>query len=237
MGTNKRYADSIDRRMNARITESETRGHAPVSLTTEELELTTQPLTRTPIPKLRWGEATGLRIENVDALRRRVLVAENAVNVGSQLIVGTPKSHESRSVPFPQFLLPLIQAERRSKGSRDLLFGNGLSHLRPSNSNGGWFNGAVARSRAIDPTFPELSPHDLRHTAASLAISAGANVKAVQRMLGHASAAMTLDVYGDLFEDDLDAVSVRLDTARSESFVGDSWGLGPDETGKAPESQ
>ena len=86
----------------------------------------------------------------------------------------------------------LIEAERRSKGSRDLLFGNGLSHLRPSNSNGGWFNGAVARSRAIDPTFPELSPHDLRHTAASLAISAGANVKAVQRMLGHASAAMTL---------------------------------------------
>jgi len=38
-------------------------------------------------------------------------------------------------------------------------------------------------------------------------------------------------------KDDLDAVSVRLDTARSESFVGDSWGLGPDETGKAPESQ
>lgn len=37
-------------------------------------------------------------------------------------------------------------------------------------------------------------PHDLRHTTASLAISTGANVKAVQRMLGHASAAMTLDV-------------------------------------------
>lgn len=73
----------------------------------------------------------------------------------------------------------------------------------------------------MDPAFPGLSPHDLRHTAASLAISAGANVKAVQRMLGHVSAAMTLDVNGDLFEDDLDAVSERLDTARSESFVGD----------------
>ncbi len=36
-----------------------------------------------------------------------------------------------------------------------------------------------------------LTPHELRHTAASLAVSAGANVKAVQRMLGHASAAMT----------------------------------------------
>ncbi len=43
-------------------------------------------------------------------------------------------------------------------------------------------------------------------------MSAGANVKAVQRMLGHASAAMTLDRYADLFDDDLDAVAERLDT-------------------------
>ena len=60
---------------------------------------------------------------------------------------------------------------------------------------------------------PGLTPHDLRHTAASLAVQAGANVKAVQRMLGHASAAMTLDVYTSLFNDDLDAVADRLDAA------------------------
>ena len=59
---------------------------------------------------------------------------------------------------------------------------------------------------SADPTFPRITAHDLRHTAASLAISAGANVKAVQRMLGHASAAMTLDVYADLFDSDVDAV-------------------------------
>ena len=41
----------------------------------------------------------------------------------------------------------------------------------------------------------------------------GANVKAVQRMLGHAKASMTLDVYADLFDDDLDAVADQLDTA------------------------
>ena len=56
-----------------------------------------------------------------------------------------------------------------------------------------------------------LTPHEMRHTAASLAISAGANVKAVQRMLGHASAAVTLDVYSDLFDGDLDTVSAALD--------------------------
>jgi len=54
---------------------------------------------------------------------------------------------------------------------------------------------------------PRVTAHALRHTAASLAISAGANPKVVQRMLGHASAAMTLDVYADLFECDLDAVA------------------------------
>jgi hypothetical protein len=58
----------------------------------------------------------------------------------------------------------------------------------------------------------------LRHTAASLAVSAGANVKAVQRMLGHASAAMTLDRYADLF-DDLDAVAERLDAVARASGV------------------
>ena len=58
-------------------------------------------------------------------------------------------------------------------------------------------------------------PKDLRHTAASLAISAGANIKAVQRMLGHASAAMTFDTCADLFDDDLDAVADQLHRAAS----------------------
>lgn len=48
-------------------------------------------------------------------------------------------------------------------------------------------------------------------------MQAGANVKAVQRMLGHASAAMTLDVYAGLFGDDLDAVADRLDEAAARA--------------------
>jgi hypothetical protein len=55
------------------------------------------------------------------------------------------------------------------------------------------------------------------HTAASLAIAAGANVKAVKSMLGHASAAMTLDVYAGLFTDDMDAVAELLDAAVSQA--------------------
>jgi integrase len=72
---------------------------------------------------------------------------------------------------------------------------------------------------AIAVGLPRLVPHELRHTAASLAIASGANVKAVQSMLGHASAAMTLDRYSHLFEDALEAVADRLDTARERSVV------------------
>lgn len=60
-----------------------------------------------------------------------------------------------------------------------------------------------------------LTPHGLRHTAASLAVASGASVKAVQRMLGHKDAAMTLNVYADLFDDELDDVAYRLDGAIS----------------------
>lgn len=44
-------------------------------------------------------------------------------------------------------------------------------------------------------------------------------MKAVQRMLGHASAAMTLETYADLFDDDLDDVAAALSRARSSTIV------------------
>ncbi|MBO0979907.1 site-specific integrase [Microbacterium sp. SD291] len=178
---------------------------------------------------LRWGEATGLRVKHVDALRRRVNVEENAVLVGGVIHIGTPKTHEARSVPYPEFLALPVAKLCEGKSRDDLLFGDGLVHMRLPNSVKGWFAGAVnrvleveakaaavAKSRGEEEParMPRVTPHDLRHTAASLAISAGANVKAVQRMLGHASASMTLDTYADLFDDDLDSVAIALDQAR-----------------------
>ncbi|WP_458107454.1 tyrosine-type recombinase/integrase [Arthrobacter sp. R3-55] len=64
-----------------------------------------------------------------------------------------------------------------------------------------------------------IAPRDLRHSAVGLAVSAGASVKAVQKVLGHSSAAMTLDVYADLFDGDLDSVSDALDHAVSLAGV------------------
>lgn len=161
---------------------------------------------------LSWGEATGLRVRSVNRLRRRFVIEENAVMIAYEIHVGTPKTHEKRSVPYPERLALMIEQACAGKGPEGLLFGDGDNHMRNSGAQG-WFADAVRRAQAVDPSIPRLTPHDLRHTAASLAISSGANVKAVRRMLGHASAAMTLDTYADLFDDDLDAVASRLNDA------------------------
>ena len=64
-----------------------------------------------------------------------------------------------------------------------------------------------------------VTPHELRHTAASLAIASGADVKVVQQMLGHKSATMTLDQYGHLFGDRLDVVADAMDAAREKALA------------------
>lgn len=90
--------------------------------------------------------------------------------------------------------------------------GNYAQPPRASAKSRSWFK------NALDKMEFRLTPHDLRHTAASLAVSSGANVKAVQRMLGHKSAAMTLDVYSDLFDSDLELVADSLDAARAKAL-------------------
>ncbi|NKZ77515.1 tyrosine-type recombinase/integrase [Rhodococcus hoagii] len=168
---------------------------------------------------LRWGEAIGLRVKHLDLLRKRLHVVDNAVQVNMEMHVGTPKSHTTRWVPVPEFLVTELARECEGKRREDLVFpGRDGEYQRRSVSFTGWFTKAVEKSGV-----PRVTPHDLRHTAASLAVSAGVNVKALQRMLGHASAAMTLDTYADLFDDDLEAVGSALDQARSAASVGKTW--------------
>jgi len=90
--------------------------------------------------------------------------------------------------------------------------------LRASN-----FRRDVFASAAADASLAGVTPHALRHTAASLAIASGANVKVVQQMLGHKSATMTLDLYGHLFDSELDDIADRLDAAArtSSEFLAD----------------
>lgn len=117
-------------------------------------------------------------------------------------------------MPFPAALTDELAALMVGKGRDEFVFTDlrgGV--LRNSNWRARVFEPAVTTCQKTDESFPSISPHDLRHTAASLAVSAGANVKAVRRMFGHAKASMTLDVYCDLFDEDLDDVAANLDAA------------------------
>lgn len=172
---------------------------------------------------LRWGEAAALRPADIDFLRRRVVLHRNAVTVGRRTHVGTLKSGHSRTVALAPFVVDELAVTCEGKGRDDLIWpARDGGYLGPPASNKSWLSGAVDRCRVADETFPQITAHALRHTAASLAISSGANAKVVQRMLGHASAAMTLDVYADLFDDDLSGVAQKLD-----ENVGKMWARRP----------
>jgi integrase len=159
---------------------------------------------------LRWGEAVALDWSTVDLRRRRVKVEAAASEVGGRLEWGTPKTHESRTV-----VIPRLVSDRLGPSGDGLVFTAPKGGpLRQSNFRRDvWLPACEASGMPAG-----LLVHDLRDTAASLAISAGASIKAVQRMLGHASAAMTLDTYGSLFDEDLEVLADRLD----ERYGGDT---------------
>jgi integrase len=104
----------------------------------------------------------------------------------------------------------------------DLVFcGHDGGYLPRPKSSTGWFQAAVTKTKV-----QAITPHDLRHTCASLAVSAGVTVLALQRMLGHTAAKVTLDTYADLFDDDLDAVANTLHCRFSPQNVAKMWPRG-----------
>lgn len=161
---------------------------------------------------IRWGEAIALRVRDIDAAKRRLHISANAVEVQGEIHLGTPKSHNGRLVPVPAFLAAELLDVTASLDREALVFpaadGGYMRRVRSSEGSKSWFKTALKLSG-----LPPMTIHDLRHTAASLAVQSGANVKTIQRMLGHTSAAMTLDVYSDLFDTDLDEVSTAMDEA------------------------
>jgi integrase len=149
---------------------------------------------------LRIGEALALRIGDVDFLKRRVQVARTVKEVdGKGLVVGPTKTGKIRSVALPAFLveeLSLHIARLEDKTQDALLFPAPRGgFVRENNWRKSVFYPACEQAKIT----PRPHVHDLRHTAASLSIAAGAHPKAIAEMLGHANITMTLDLYGHLF--------------------------------------
>lgn len=144
---------------------------------------------------LRFGELAGLRRERVDLMRRRVDVSEIVVEVRGHHHHGPPKTRAGRrSVPIPSFLVDELAAWTAGQGAGDLVF--------PA-PEGGPLRASAFRRRVWQPAIESaglvpLRPHDLRHTAVTLWLAAGASAKEVAVWAGHASVATVLDRYGHL---------------------------------------
>lgn len=161
---------------------------------------------------LRWGEATALRAKDIDLERKRLKVVKAFSYPGGKRVEKDAKTHEKRTVPYPALMEEDLKKliEGKSPNDRVFLTETG-SIINPSNfRNREYVPAKKAAAEILEAPFPNVRVHDLRHTAASLAVKSGANVKAVQRMLGHKSAKMTLDTYADLFDDDLDEVAEKM---------------------------
>ena len=187
---------------------------------------------------LRWGEAVSLRVADVQD--RRLVIHKNATGGTT----GTPKGGDHRTLVLAQYVVDELAITVAGKADSDLIWPSQTGgHLKPPGSHDSWLSGAVRRCQRIaeaariaeqkaevdrklqTPVFPRITAHDLRHTAASLAVQSGANVKVIQRMLGHKSAAMTLDVYADHLTTTT-AAADKLD----QSVLGKLWAPAP-ETG------
>jgi integrase len=122
---------------------------------------------------LRWGELVALTTRRIDLARRRIEVVEAITEVHGRVVVGTTKTCQRRSVPIPRFLADELADHLTGKAHGDLVF---------TAPEGGVLRNTNFRPRFFDPAAEKvgllgLTPHELRHTAASLAIAAGANAK------------------------------------------------------------
>jgi len=181
---------------------------------------------------LRAGELMALRWENVDVAGRKIQVVEQFDKESGPGAVKQPKTTAGRrAVSMPLTVVDALKAhaalmrnetvqmpvlrlvKSAAADTESLASMTGLVFTGPTGKmvNLNRFRDTVWKKAFAAAGLEHMRIHDMRHTAASLAIKAGADVKVIQRMLGHASAAMTLDTYGHLMPGQAEAVADRLD--------------------------
>ena len=160
----------------------------------------------------RFGEVAELRWRDINLDKLRVRVSRSVTLVDNKFVIGSPKGGKARTVSLPAFVAELLTP----RGADTLVFPDSAGGwMRGTNVRRRWWSQAVAAAQLFPRTEGDLvvydfKLHELRHTAASLAIQAGANIKVLQNMLGHESAGLTLDRYGHLYGSDVEAVGVAI---------------------------
>jgi len=178
---------------------------------------------------LRPEELCGLRVCDVDFARHVIHVSQTVLPVhsldseGFGLVTGPPKtSAGDRRIPIPPWLcgdLAAMVSARRG--------GNGRAGTQPKNEflfqtrYGNPLNRDKLREKVIRPALrdaglPEsFRTYDLRHSHASVLMDLGVNLLALAQRMGHSDPAMTLRLYGHLFEGTQVQLSKKIDELRA----------------------
>lgn len=178
---------------------------------------------------LRWGELAGLRVERVDPLRRTIRVEEQLVEVNGHVRFGPPKTKAGRrTVSMPPTIARMLGEHMSSPAVRSsgLVFPTLTGRpMRRSNFRKVW-----GRATAV-VGIEGLVFHELRRTAAALAIAQGAHPLAIRDRLGHSSITVTMDTYGGLFPSLDEAIAEGLEAVLAESLVSQACPSGVPVTG------
>lgn len=180
---------------------------------------------------MRAGELLGLRWPAVDWQAGTIHVGEQVQWIAGKPEPGPPKS-KSRLVPVPPFVLAALRRhQQRQTFARQAagLYWQEQGLVFPT-ADGRPQRRAVWlvrwRKLAAAAGLPRFSLHDLRRSYATLARQAGAGLEVVQQTMGHATSAMTLDVYRQVQPADREAARQQLETF-----------LAPPEASSAPPSE
>ena len=147
---------------------------------------------------LRRGECFGLQWKDIDFKNHLLHVERNVTYTSkSGVCVGLPKTETGiRTVPLTNEMVSLLEEYKKESGiavkGSMFLFHSAKSHYQPQEPT--HLTKHLKRfMKRIN--LPDMSPHDLRHTCASLLIQGGVDVRSVQDVLGHADASTTLNFY------------------------------------------
>lgn len=160
---------------------------------------------------LRPSEALGLTIDRIDFNKKEISVDRQLSRDNTMVFTDKLKTEASyRVIPLAGELERIIKEHIAAYGlgPEGLLFHNRLGQILRYKDASVTFRKAA---RKIGMKERE-GMHVLRHTFASTLIQTGANVKAIQTLMGHSNIKETLDTYGHLFPNDLHVAVGNLDT-------------------------